>query len=189
MRGGCTSPLSPITQMRNLSILLIATLSLTALPASAQLDSQTTKSVVASSASWAAAAKNINQQAVKAPYQLNWYVNAGTAYVNFEIINLGTIDISNLSLSVTQTGSGKANEILFLLCQSGIWNTSSCNGNVIQLGKASDLSINLPNLNLIPTNSLSIRAETPSSGRNNYTTSVSVIVPRSSIRLGQISHS
>lgn len=140
-----------------------------------------------SSANWSVQAVGANQSATKSSYLLAWNVSGGAAYDFFSLRNTGSITVHSFDISITQNrvgGSGTANLIDFEWCSGGVWNssTNTCSGNVTSIGNSADLKVTLINLALIPGTEISVRAKTAVSGRNNFTTQLDVIVPRTGIR-------
>lgn len=150
------------------------------------------KSHNVTTANWSVIAVGSNQSATNTPYLLTWTVSSGTAYNFFNLRNTGSVAVSDLNMTISQSrlgGSGPANSVEFELCSGGLWNsvTNTCNGSVVLLGKASDLVIIFANLLLNPTSELSIRARTAVSGRNNFSTQLDIYVSRAGVRLPIVS--
>lgn len=153
----------------------------------AQLLSNRVATLSTTTGSWAAVPMAQNGQPTSStPYRLNFKVSASTAVDYFEISNTGNFTLQSLTISVSRSST---DEVFFNLCPGIGWNTGSCQVSPVAIGKASDGSIPLTNLNLAPSAKLSIQATTSSSAQNKVNADISVLVPRSSIRSGQITNS
>jgi hypothetical protein len=162
--------------------------------AHAGIHATTGRNLNISSGTWSAIAVGQNQPSTNSAYTLNWSVSSGTAYNYFVIRNTGSLTIRSASLDISQVqigGSGRPNDTLFELCQSGLWNPSNntCSGNIVQIGRASNGNISLTNLNLVTSAELSLRASTATNVKNSYTTTISVSVNRLQALSGAIRNS
>jgi hypothetical protein len=142
-------------------------------------------------ANWSVVAAGTNQSVTNTPYLLRWSVIGGSAYNFFNLRNVGTVNVDDFSVVISQSrvgGTGPANAIDFEFCSDGVWNatTNTCSGVVVLVGSASDLNISFANLQLTPNAELSMRAKTAVSGRNNFSTQLDVLVSRSAVRSGVI---
>ena len=143
-----------------------------------------------STALWSVAVVGANQSVTTAPYTLTWTVRGGTAYNYFYLRNNGEILIQSFTMNVSETrvgGNAPANEIVFESCLNGTWSlvTNLCSGTINLVGKASDLVIRYPGVNLLVGAQLELRARTNISGRNNFSTKIETSVSRSDVRAGQ----
>ena len=180
--------------MKKIFIALLLLLAQSSTPAFARLDSSQGRSAIASSGKWAVVATAQGQPTTNAPYTLSWSVTSGVAYNFFVFRNSGTLAISSFVADITQVqsgGSGRPNDTVFELCSGGIWNSTSntCSGVTTLMGRASNLALQFNNMNLSPGAELSMRASTATNVKNSYTTTLSVIINRSQVRLGQIFNS
>ena len=191
MRGGVKVPshssLEPL--VKRLLIFLILLSLQGALPAVAALRSQTNKSINAISAAWSVQAVGQGLSPTNTEYTINWGVNSGTAYSFFTFRNTGQLTVTGFTSTITQTSTqsnGKVGETYFDLCQNGTWNstTNTCSGTIVNVGKASDLTLSFTNLSLTSASELNMRARTAPNVQNRYTTTLSVSVTRSQVRSG-----
>ena len=93
-------------------------------------------------------------------------------------------------MNVSETrvgGNAPANEVVFESCLNGTWSlvTNLCSGTINLVGKASDLVIRYPGVNLLVGAQLELRARTNISGRKNFSTKIETSVSRSDVRAGQ----
>lgn len=175
-------------------LVLILLLVQTSAPAFARFDSSILRNNSATSGSWAVVATGQGQPTTNAPYTLSWSVTTGVAYNFFVFRNSGTLTIASFAADVTQVqfgGSGRPNDTVFELCSGGTWNQASntCSGTTTLIGHASNLALYFNNINLAPGSELSMRASTATNVKNSYTTTLSVAISRSQVRLGQIFNS
>ena len=163
-------------------------------PSSAAIKSRTERATQLSVPFWSVAAVKNSQVTTNAPLVLSWSVSGGTAYDFFELRNTGNVLLNSFRFSVTQVrvkGSGNANPVFFESCTGGVWSatTLTCSGTIQLIGSSNDLIMNFSSLSFAPSNQISMRARTSNSNRDNYETSLSVLVSRTDVRPGQISHS
>ena len=160
----------------------------------AKTGSQFSKSSAITTAIWSVVAQGSGQSTANTSYLLTWTVSGGSAYHYFSLLNQGSLIVKNISLQISQTrvgGNGAANEVFFEWCANGVWNatTNACPGNTVQIGSSLQNSLSLADVNLAIGSTLSLRAVTAISGRNNFATSVSPQISRSDVRVGLIRNS
>lgn len=125
------------------------------------------------------------------PYTLSWEVSGGNAYDYFDLVNLGSVDVNQFVMTVTNVPTGSSQNLPLVtldVCVGGSWNTTAntCSGSIQTLGQgtASGMTVTMASL---PLGSRSaIRATTRPNTRNNAVTTVAVSVSRADIRAGQV---
>jgi hypothetical protein len=119
-----------------------------------------------------------------------WAVSSGTAYDYFDLLNVGTADLSGFNFSATNVlldaGGKKAPVVTFDACVNGVWNTrrNSCSGTMYSLGStsASGLSIAMPSLAVGAR--IAVRATTKPNTQYTAVTTVNLTVSRVQVRAG-----
>ena len=162
--------------------------------ANAVVESRQQHSVRVTSSAWGAVAQGRNQSVTRSPYLLMWTVTGGTAYNYFGLRNTGTLPLQAIHVLITQvriSGSNRPNEIFFERCLGGSWNstTHTCSGTVIEVGRASQTSFPLSNLDLGVNSFVDMRARTQPNSQNIFDTTLDVHVSRNDFRLPEVRNS
>jgi len=176
------------------AILISATLTMviSALPASAGVAGKSERSQISSTASWGVSVVNQNNVITNQDYPLTLIASRNTSYNYFSLRNTGSLTTSFFTVSLLQdvikNKNLKPGDVIFERCD-GLWNTTTntCTVTPVQVatGVSSSFQITTP-LNVGA--EIKMRARTPNNNQS-IGFSLQVLVPRSSVRGGQITHS
>ena len=185
---------APNSLMVLLLVSLLISFSSNCVGAAALTTSRSEQGQAISSGSWAVVAQGRNQPITLSPYVLNWTVSGGTAFDYFHVRNVGSLMLHSVRVVVTQvrlTGNANSQEIFFELCLGGGWDVSTnlCSGTILEIGRSSNLSFNLSQLNLGAGSSLEVRARTRPNNQSTFETTLTTQVTRADSRPRQVSHS
>jgi len=162
------------------------------LPASAGVTGRSVRTQTTSTASWGVSVVNQNNVITNQDYPLTLIGSGNTSYNYFSLRNTGSLTTSFFTVSLLQdvikNKNLKPGDVIFERCD-GLWNTTTntCSVTPVQVatGVSSSFQITTP-LNVGA--EIKMRARTP---KNNQSIgfSLQVLVPRSSVRGGQVTHS
>jgi len=169
----------------------------TGVPTFAAIRAETPRTLSASTGGWSAVAHAQGQAPTNSAYTISWTVNSGKARDFFTIRNTGNFTMTGVNATVSQSqtsNSRRPPNTTFDWCRNGTWSssTNTCSSSdVVLMGTASDiaLSITFTNLNLLPNAELSMRATTQPNLQFSYSSTISIFVSRSQVRMGSTTNS
>jgi hypothetical protein len=162
------------------------------LPASAGVTGRSVRTQTTSTASWGVSVVNQNNVIINQDYPLTLIASGNTSYNYFSLRNTGSLSTSFFTISLLQdvikNKNLKPGDVIFERCD-GLWNTTrnTCSVTPVQVatGGSSSFQITTP-LNVGA--EIKMRARTPNNNQS-ISFSLQVLVPRSSVRGGQVTHS
>jgi len=179
--------------MKRLLILCVAfTVVASSMPASAGVIGRGVRTQTTSTASWGVSVVGQNNVVVNQDYLINFVNSGNTSYNYFSLRNTGTLTTNTFSVLIFQDVLKNKNlnpgNVIFERCD-GTWNvtTNTCSVTPVQVATGSSTSFDI-------TSALAVGAEVKLRGRtpnNNQSVGLSlrVVVPRSSVRGGQVTNS
>ena len=177
---------------RAIFIFVTLTMVISALPASAGVASRSERSQISTTATWGVSVVDQNNVIINQDYPLTLIASGNTSYNYFSLRNTGSLSTSFFTISLLQdvikNKNLKPGDVIFERCD-GLWNTTrnTCSVTPVQVatGGSSSFQITTP-LNVGA--EIKMRARTPN---NNQSIGflLQVLVPRSSVRGGQVTHS
>lgn len=170
------------------SVLSLALGAVLALPASALAAVAATNSAAVgmSTATWAAVATSRNGSAGNSAYTYTYVRGSSGSARNalFDIVNTGSVPLSGVTLSLTNTQDRPSGNVTVTACVNGAWTGSgssyTCSGQQRSLGSVSRDGGSISATLAIPSGArVSLRAQTTRSGSTTPSARVNVAVSRS----------
>lgn len=179
--------------MKRLLILCVAfTVVASALPASAGVIGRGVRTQTTSTASWGVSVVDQNNTVVNQDYPLTLVSTGNTSYNYFSLRNTGTLTANTFSVLIFQDVLKNKNlrpgDVIIERCD-GTWNltTNACSVTPVQVATGLSTSFDLASA-LAVGSEVKLRARTPNNNQS-IGLSLRVVVPRSSVRGGQVTNS
>lgn len=119
-----------------------------------------------------------------------WSVTSGSAYDYFDLVNVGTADVSGYRLTATNVPNGTGGQVApivtFDTCDNGSWSlpTNTCTGTLRTIGTSSTSGFTLAMPAITAGSRVSLRASTKPGGRKSTLTVIDLTVSREQVRQG-----
>ena len=172
----------------------VLTLMPTDIPAMASLKSSTAKTHNVTSAYWGNVIVGVGKSVSNSAYIYTWALSTGTQYTYADLINVGGLSTSGNIISVTTQDDTSSRQDApaqtFSICTNGTWNQTNdtCSGTMTVLGTVTNGTLTTT-LALAAAQRLTVQIKAMKTKKSLWTSTFSIGVSRSQVRVGKTTNS